>query len=49
MLRGTKMGPRMGSEFWEGRANGSPGIGIIDSWLVCALATSSAVNQSMES
>jgi hypothetical protein len=31
MLRWMKMGPRMGSEFWLGRANGSPGIGIIHS------------------
>ncbi len=31
MLRWMKMGPRMGSEFWLGRAKGSPGIGIIHS------------------
>jgi hypothetical protein len=31
MLRWMKMGPRMGSEFWLGRAKGSPGIGIMHS------------------
>ena len=31
MLSGMKMGPLMGSEFWLGSANGSPGMGIMQS------------------